>query len=115
MNVKKSELMENLRISEARRDELLVENVMLKELEADRDDLLGQNVILRAEKAELVEIIRHVVEHDPDRPGLHGEPIEILRSTVALPKRWLADHANDLETDAQEALPTAAEVRGILK
>ena len=80
----------------------------LRELEDELDRL-------RAEKAELVEIIRHVVEHDPNRPGLHGEPIEILRSAVAMPKRWLADHANETETDVQEALPTAAEVRGILK
>jgi hypothetical protein len=55
---------------------------------------------LRAEKAELVMALEDLLNL---KQGCHERADAILAKT------------NETETDAQEALPTAAEVRGILK
>lgn len=40
--------------------------------------------------ADLQDALERIVLHDPDRPGLHGEPVDVLRSAVSEAKNALS-------------------------
>lgn len=44
---------------------------------------------LRAEVERLRDMLAYIAEHDPDKRGLHGEMIDVLRSAVASAKAAL--------------------------